>query len=97
MDPSIELDNSYEALKGLEGLYEINRKGCVRNIKTKRVKAWEITAKGYCRVDLPIDGKWRHMRVGRLVAILFIPNPGNLPEVDHHSGVRTDNSVDNLR
>ena len=33
----------------------------------------------------------------RLVATTFLPNPSNLPEVDHINGVTLDNSIDNLR
>lgn len=35
--------------------------------------------------------------VARLVASAFIPNPNNLPEVDHINGISTDNRASNLR
>lgn len=34
--------------------------------------------------------------IARLIAILFIPNPDNKPEVNHKNGIKTDNRADNL-
>lgn len=36
-------------------------------------------------------------RVHRLVALAFIPNPNNYPEIDHINGIRDDNRIENLR
>lgn len=52
---------------------------------------------GYFRVSLQCDsGKRRSFRVNRLVAIIFLPNPKNLPIVDHLDGNKENNHVDNL-
>ena len=51
---------------------------------------------GYMQVNIPIDGKRITKRVHRLVAETFIPNPDNLPMVNHKDCNRTNNNVENL-
>ena len=51
---------------------------------------------GYMTVKLKINGL-KVMRVHRLVALAFIPNPDNKPCVDHIDGDRANNHADNLR
>jgi hypothetical protein len=50
------------------------------------------TDRGYLRFD---NGK-REIRVHRAVAEAFIPNPLNLPEINHKDGNKDNNRVDNL-
>ena len=57
-----------------------------------------IDKKGYCRVKLRND-KTRErddFLVHRLVGEAFIPNPDNLPEINHKRGIKTDNRVSEL-
>lgn len=51
---------------------------------------------GYLYVALSKNGKKDYLRVHRLVAEAFIPNPDNLPEVNHKDEDKTNNQVNNL-
>lgn len=53
--------------------------------------------RGYMTCGLSKDKKSTTLLVSRLVAIAFIPNPTNLPMVDHINTITTDNRVGNLR
>tara|TARA_R110002110_G_scaffold9308_2_gene45899 strand:- start:123 stop:605 length:483 start_codon:yes stop_codon:yes gene_type:complete len=53
--------------------------------------------RGYLVIALCKNGKCKTHKIHRLVAIYYIPNPDNKPEVDHKSRNKLDNSVDNLR
>lgn len=72
--------------------YSVSNTGQVRNDKTGRILKPRVNDNGYCFVG--IDGK--ALRVHRLVAELFIPNPDNLPQINHKDFDKTNNSMDNL-
>lgn len=50
----------------------------------------------YYAVKLSKDGIIKQFRVHRLVAQAFIPNPDNLPQVNHINENKFDNRVENL-
>lgn len=52
--------------------------------------------KGYEFVQLFINNRFRSKKVHRLVAEAFIPNPNNLPQVNHKDEVKNNNKVTNL-
>lgn len=51
---------------------------------------------GYHYVGLTKEGVCKNYRVHRLVAMTFIPNPNNLPIINHKDENRLNNSVGNL-
>ena len=54
------------------------------------------TKNGYSKVKLFKDGKHKWFSVHRLVAMAFLPNPDNLPQVNHKNEDKTDNRLFNL-
>lgn len=77
--------------------YEVTTEGDVFNQKGLKLKP-QVSNKGYLRVSLSNDRiKHKKLSVHRLVAEAFIPNPNNLPQVDHKNEIKTDNHVSNLR
>lgn len=79
--------------------YEVSTDGLVRKAASgKIVRPWVHYGKGgkYLRVTLREAGRRKNFRVHRLVAMAFIPNPDQLPEVDHINGDTFDNHVENL-
>ena len=81
-------------MKGFEDKYVISTEYPyeIRKKKTKKVVS-ESIRKGYVRVKLNRIDYDKH----RLIAYQFIPNPNNLPCVDHINHIRTDNRIGNLR
>lgn len=97
-------------IKGYEGLYEISDTGIVRSLDRELLgkDGYTYPYKGrilrtnlnkqviYPQVRLWKDNKGTWFYIHRLVAQAFIPNPNNLPEVNHIDGNKTNNHVSNL-
>lgn len=75
---------------------EVNERGEIRYKDTGKLASTSIAATGYVQVGVWYQGKSRTYNVHRLVAEAFIPNPDNLPEVNHKDENRANCSVDNL-
>jgi hypothetical protein len=75
--------------------YEISNLGQVRNKKTKKTRKKQINDSGYEIITLYF-GKKKTYLVHRLVAQAFIPNPNNLPFVNHKDRNKVNNRITNL-
>ena len=75
--------------------YSVYRDGTIRG-KSGGILTPSFNKFGYHQLCLTINGKQKTMRVHRIVALCYIPNPENKPQINHKNGIKTDNCVDNL-
>lgn len=95
------MNEEWREIEGTNGSYEVSNTGKVRSMnynKSGRIKELKqkIDKYGYCVVTLHVKGKQKYPTVHRLVACAFIPNPNNLPQVNHKDTNKENNSVSNL-
>lgn len=83
---------------GFEGLYQVSNLGRVKSLfRYKVILKPYIDVWGYLVVNLYKNKKIFHIKIHRVVASAFIPNPDNKRCVDHIDTDKTNNKVSNLR
>lgn len=102
-------DEIWKPIPGYEGWYEASSQGNIRSVERFSVSYGarlclrigrtlsQNTAPCYNTVSLSKDGKITTHTVHRLIALTFIENPDNLPQVDHIDRDKRNNAVCNLR
>lgn len=88
----------WKPVVGYEGHYQVSNFGRVKSIKFGKGRILKPTTNlyGYLFVKLCKDGKVKPFTVHRLVAEAFLPNPDNLPQVNHKDENKQNNIVSNL-
>lgn len=98
----------WKDIEGYEGLYQVSNLGRVKSLEryiydtigrkqyVKERILKQYTVKGYKQVSLLFSNKHKRKMVHRLVAEAFLPNPNNLPQVNHKDECKTNNYVENL-
>ena len=71
--------------------------GRIYNKKRKYRMATSLSKGGYEIVNISKNGKAKILTIHRILALLYIENPNNLPNVDHYDGNRSNNCLSNLR
>lgn len=105
----ITIDEQWKPVVGFEGFYEVSNLGRVRSLDrvtvygngVKRIFTGRIltpcdAGKGYRNVMLQANGKRSTPRVCRVVAKAWIPNPDDLPQVNHKDEDKMNDAVENL-
>lgn len=103
------MEEIWKDIKGFEGLYQVSNIGRIKSIDRYIRNKWgsltlckehilkpRTDDDGYYRIGLYKDGKYKSFGLHRLVSEAFIPNPNNLPCVNHKNEIKTDNRVENL-
>ena len=93
------MEEIWKDIKGYEGKYQVSNYGNVKSLNyhrtgKERLLKPTLQKKGYLYVSLckPL----KKFKIHRLVAETFIPNPDNLPQVNHKDEDKTNNYVGNL-
>ena len=92
----IEEQEQWKLIQGYNDKYSVSNKGNVKNNKTNKIMKGYIY-NGYYKLDLQDNRTRKRVRVHRLVALAFIPNPDNKPYVDHIDNNKLNNNLNNLR
>lgn len=95
----------WKDIKNYEGFYQgsnlgrvksLERIDCIGHHRKERILKPKKDKYGYLQVNLWKNGKKKTFTVHRLVAEAFIPNPNNLPCINHKDECKTNNNVNNL-
>lgn len=91
----------WKDIEGYEGLYQVSSLGRIKSLpgrsnhKSEKILK-QATVLGYSHITLSKDNVQKIFKVHRLVASAFIPNPKDLPQVNHIDGKKLNNCVENL-
>ena len=95
------MEEVWRPVKGYEGRYEVSNLGNIDSLNyhrsgQRKSMSQQTDRRGYLRTLLWKDGKKKTVKVHRVVAEAFLPNPNNYPQVNNKDEDKTNNCADNL-
>lgn len=102
------MEEIWKPVENYLGLYEVSNMGNVRSLGRmkwngkgyhkipEKILKPTNNGRGYLFVWLCKEGKRKMYKIHRLVAEAFLPNPSNLPILNHKNEIKTDNRAENL-
>jgi hypothetical protein len=90
------MEEIWKPIDFLKNKYEVSNLGKIRNSSSKYILHTKPSKRGYSVFNCRIDGKTKLVNVHKCVAVAFIPNPNNLPQINHIDGDKTNAKVNNL-
>lgn len=86
----------WKDIPNFNGLYQVSNNGNIKRTKDEYIFKKNKNSRGYRIITLTKDKKEYSLSVHRLVAEAFIPNPNNLPQINHKDGNKLNNKIENL-
>lgn len=100
------MEEVWKDIPGYEGYYQVSSLGRVKRLPRHKatdkrkthnnIRNPRVADNGYLRVNLSKDNVTKWYSIHRLVAITFIPNPNNLPIINHKDENKQNNRVENI-
>ena len=88
---------TWKEINGFSGKLLVSDQGRIKSeLRNGTILKSQVDSKGYHRVRVTVDREKRTFKIHREVAKAFLPNPGNLPQVNHIDGNKDNNAASNL-